>query len=153
MARLGPAGLQTARIAPLALLAVGAVAVGVFGRTVPVWHRALWLVGGYLVAVPNLFPWYALWIVPLLAVAPTWPWLYLTSAVALAYLVFAEPVWRVPAWVTAVEFGPVALGLAWAVWPRPTGSAAVARRGAGPEGNAVPEAGPPGRDDPMEASS
>jgi hypothetical protein len=51
------------------------------------------------------------WIVPVLAVAPVWPWLYLTCAVALAYLVLAEPILRIPAWVTATEFVPVALGL------------------------------------------
>ena len=51
---------------------------------------------------------------PLLAVAPRWPWLWLTGAVALTYLVFAEPVWRIPGWVRLAEFGPLALGVAWA---------------------------------------
>jgi hypothetical protein len=85
---------------------------------VPAWRRARWLVGAYLLATPNLFPWYALWIVPLLAAAPAWPWLYLSCAVGLAYLVFAQPVWTLPGWVIAVEFAPVARGLALAAWSR-----------------------------------
>jgi len=87
-------------------------------------------VGGYLVATPNLFPWYTLWIVPILAVAPAWPWLYLTGAVSLTYLVFAEPVWRIPAWVTIAEFGPLVLGLVLAVRPRGAAPGHLASRDA-----------------------
>lgn len=118
LAPFGAPGLAAARLVPLVALAGAAVAVGVWARETPAWRRALWLVGGYLLATPSLFPWYTLWIVPLLAVAPAWPWLYLTGAVALTYLVFAGPVWDIPAWVTAVEFGPLALGLAVAAWPQ-----------------------------------
>ena len=120
---LGPAGLLAARLLPLAGLAALALALGVLGRTVPAWQRAAWLVGAYLLATPNLFPWYALWLVPLLAVAPAWPWLYLTCAVALPYVIFVQPVWAIPAWVTAAQFVPLGLGLAVAAWSRtpPTG--------------------------------
>ena len=76
--------------------------------------------GGYLLTTPNLFPWYALWMVPLQAAAPAWPWLYLTCAVALTYLSFAQPIWHIPAWVIAVQWVPFALGLAWAARPRDT---------------------------------
>jgi alpha-1,6-mannosyltransferase len=109
----GEPGRLAARAAPLLTLAVVATAVGWVGREVPPGRRAFWLVAGYLVATPSLFPWYALWLVPILAVAPRWPWLWLTCSVALAYLVFAEPVWRIPGWVRVAEFGPVVLGLAW----------------------------------------
>lgn len=119
---LGPRGLQAARLLPLVALGAAAVGIGLWARAVPAWRRAFWLVGAYLIAVPNLFPWYALWIVPILAAAPAWPWLYLTGAVALPYLVFAEPVWQIPAWVTAAEFGPPALGLA--LTPRSRGAVA-----------------------------
>ncbi len=115
---LGPAGLLAARVLPLAGLAALALALGVRGRDVPAWQRAAWLVGAYLLATPNLFPWYAVWLVPLLAVAPAWPWLYLTCAVALPYAVFAQPVWAIPAWVTAAQFVPLGLGLLLAAWSR-----------------------------------
>jgi hypothetical protein len=88
----GSGGVLAARLAPLVGLGALAVAVGLGGREVPAWRRASWLVGAYLLATPNLFPWYALWIVPLLAAAPAWPWLYLSCAVGLTYLVFAQPV-------------------------------------------------------------
>jgi alpha-1,6-mannosyltransferase len=118
LAPLGPAGLMAARLVPLLGLAGFALAVG--GGTAPVERRARWLVGGYLLTTPNLFPWYALWMVPLQAAAPAWPWLYLTCAVALTYLAFEQPIWHVPAWVIAAQLIPFALGLAWAARPRGT---------------------------------
>lgn len=124
LAPLGPAGQGAARLAPLLALAALAVTIGLRARAVPAARRALWLIGGYLVAVPSLFPWYALWLVPCLAVLPSWPWLYLTGAVSLSYLIFAEPVWRLPAWVPVLEFGPVAVGLFLAA--RPGGAAPLA---------------------------
>jgi len=118
LAPLGAVGLQAARLLPLLGLAGLALAVG--WGTAPAERRARWLVGGYLLTTPNLFPWYALWMVPLQAAAPTWPWLYLTCAVALTYLSFAQPIWHIPAWVIAVQWVPFALGLAWAARPRDT---------------------------------
>ncbi len=115
---LGPAGHGAARLLPLAALAVLAGVVGLRARAVPAWQRAVWLVGAYLLATPNLFPWYALWLVPVLAAAPAWPWLHLTCAVALTYLAFAEPVWAIPAWVVGAEWAPLALGLAVTAWRR-----------------------------------
>jgi len=117
-APFGEPGRLAVRAAPLIALAGLAAAVGWAGRAVPPARRAFWLVAAYLVATPSLFPWYALWLVPILAVAPRWPWLWLTGAVALTYLIFAEPVWHIPGWVRLAEFGPLALGLAWPWWPR-----------------------------------
>jgi alpha-1,6-mannosyltransferase len=110
---LGAPGRELARGLPLLALGGVLVAVGASarGRGAPVSRRAVWVTGAYLLAVPNLFPWYAMWIVPVLAVAPVWPWLYLTCAVTLVYVVLAEPILRIPAWVTATEFVPLALGL------------------------------------------
>jgi hypothetical protein len=116
LAPLGPAGLVTARLLPLLGLGVLALAAGWWRA--PAERRARWLVGGYLVTTPNLFPWYALWMVPLQAARPAWPWLYLTCAVALTYAVFAAPVWRIPGWALAAQWIPFALGLAWAARPR-----------------------------------
>lgn len=111
LAPLGPGARLAARLVPLAALAAVTLAVALLARGVPVWRRALWVTGAYLVTTPNLFPWYALWIVPVAAVAAAWPWLYLTCAVGLAYVILAEPVWHLPPWVTALEWGPVALAL------------------------------------------
>jgi hypothetical protein len=118
LAPLGSGGLLAARVIPLLGLAALALAVG--RGTAPAERRARWLVGGYLLATPNLFPWYALWMVPLQAAAPAWPWLYLTCAVALTYLAFAQAIWHIPAWVTAAQWVPFALGLAWAARSRGT---------------------------------
>ncbi len=114
---MGPSGAVAARLLPLAGLAALAVAVAIAGRPAEPSRRALWLVGGYLLAIPNLFPWYALWIVPLLAAHPLWPWGYLSCAVALTYAVFYQPVWAIPGWVVAAEFGPLAVGLGLLAWP------------------------------------
>jgi hypothetical protein len=112
---LGSPGRLLARLLPLAGLAGLALAVGRWDAAPD--RRARWLVGGYLLAAPSLFPWYALWMVPLLAVAPTWPWLYFSCAIALGYLSVAEPVWHMPAWVIAAQWLPLALGLAWQARP------------------------------------
>ena len=111
---LGEPGRVAARLIPLLALSGLAVGLAWRGRTIPPWQRAAWLVGAYCLTTPSLFPWYVLWLVPLLAVELRWPWLWLTGAVALTYLVFAEPLWRMPPWVPAVEFIPLAAGLAWA---------------------------------------
>jgi alpha-1,6-mannosyltransferase len=121
LAPFGPAARGAARV--LALGALGAVAVGIAwsGRERPPAERARTLVGAWLLLTPSLFPWYPLWLLPILAAAPAWPWLYLSCAVALTYLVFADPVWRIPPWVVAVEFAPVAVGLLLDGLRRPRG--------------------------------
>jgi hypothetical protein len=124
LAPLGPGGLMAARLIPLLGLAGLALAVG-WRTAPPVDWRARWLVGGYLLTTPNLFPWYALWMVPLQAAAPAWPWLYLTCAVALTYVSFAQPIWHMPAWVIAAQWVPFALGLAWAARPFSTATRAT----------------------------
>jgi alpha-1,6-mannosyltransferase len=127
LASLGPAGEVAARMVPLAGLAALAVGIAMWAGDWPVWRRALWLTGAYLLATPNLFPWYLLWIVPIAAVAPAWPWLYLACAVSLTYVIFTQPVWTIPGWVVAVEFVPFALGLALAARPtRPSDASAPA---------------------------
>lgn len=48
------------------------------GRGMAVPDRALWITGAYLLATPNLFPWYALCTIPVLAAVPAWPWISLS---------------------------------------------------------------------------
>jgi hypothetical protein len=116
LAPLGPDGLMAARLVPL--LGLGALALAVGWGAAPAERRARWLVGGYLLTTPSLFPWYTLWMVPLQAAAPAWPWLHLTCAVALTYLAFTQPIWHIPAWVVAAQWIPFAVGLAWSARPR-----------------------------------
>jgi hypothetical protein len=51
--------------------------------------------------------------VPFLAVSPSAPWIAFTGTIALAYTFFLQQPWSIPPWARAVEFAPLALGLAW----------------------------------------
>jgi alpha-1,6-mannosyltransferase len=104
------------------LLAALAVGLGVAGAN-PV-PSALAVVAGSLILSPNVLPWYALWLVPLLVLRPDPGLLLFTGTVQLAYLVY--PVWMAGArwhlgWdVRAIEYLPcVALSL-WS-WRRGRG--------------------------------
>lgn len=79
--------------------------------------RCLWLIGWFTLTTQNLFPWYLLWLLPLLAVlvepgrllgfrlTPALAWLVFTGLVALAYLFFIQ--WRAIAWAQAAEYWPL----------------------------------------------
>jgi hypothetical protein len=76
--------------------------------------RAVLLIGGLTLLSPNIFPWYAVWLVPFLAVAPSAPWIAFTGSVMFAYAFFLQQPWAVPPWARVVEFAPLALGaLCW----------------------------------------
>ncbi len=89
-------------------------------------RRALWLAALIMLLVTPNYPWYYIWLLPLLAVTPVPALLYLTYAIALNY----------PAWwafsaagpMAAVQYLPVyvlgvrrwALGVGrWALGPGP----------------------------------
>jgi alpha-1,6-mannosyltransferase len=76
--------------------------------------RAFVLLAGVVLLSPNLFPWYVLWLVPLLALSPFVPWIAFTGTVALAYTFFLHEPWAIPAWARTVEFLPLAAGAVWA---------------------------------------
>jgi len=79
--------------------------------------RCVWLIGWFTVWTQNLFPWYLLWLLPLLAVmvepgrwlgfapAPATAWLVFTGTAALAYLFFIR--WRVILAGQIAEFLPL----------------------------------------------
>ena len=69
---------------------------------------------------PNVFPWYAAWVVPFLALAPSPSWIGFTGSVMLAYAFFLVTPWAIPAWARAVEFAPVGLAALGWVWTRRT---------------------------------
>ena len=82
--------------------------------------RARRLAGGSTVLGPNVFPWYAAWVVPFLALAPSPSWISFTGTVMLAYTFFLATPWAIPAWARVVEFAPVGLAALGWVWTRRT---------------------------------
>jgi hypothetical protein len=81
-------------------------------------RRSIWVLGAFLILTYNLFPWYLLCLLPLVALflspgqsaaglrmdAWTGWWLF-SGAVALSYVFFIK--WRVVPWVQWVEFLPL----------------------------------------------
>ncbi|HEX9418551.1 MAG TPA: hypothetical protein VGA81_05835 [Methylomirabilota bacterium] len=89
-------------------------------RDSPLSARAVPLIGGLVLLSPNIFPWYAVWLVPFLAVAPSVSWIAFTGSVMFAYAFFLQQPWAVPGWARAVEFAPLVLGaLYWLAGRRP----------------------------------
>jgi hypothetical protein len=90
------AGLVAWRAAPATLL----------DRMVP-------LIGGLVLLSPNVFPWYAVWLVPFLALRPSVWWIGFTGSVAFAYAFFLSGPWAIPMWARFVEVAPLVLGVGW----------------------------------------
>jgi len=79
--------------------------------------RCLWLIGWFTLTTQNLFPWYLLWLLPLLVLfvepgrllgfklTPALAGLVFTGTVGLAYLFFIR--WRVIDWAQAAEYWPL----------------------------------------------
>jgi hypothetical protein len=80
--------------------------------------RAVWLTGGCVLLSPNIFPWYAVWVVPFLAITPSAPWIAFTGSVALAYTFFLREPWAIPSWARAAQFAPLAIAGLWIVTRR-----------------------------------
>jgi alpha-1,2-mannosyltransferase len=97
----------------LAAAALWTVGVATIGRNRPFPARAVSLIGGLVLLSPNIFPWYAVWLVPFLAWSPRVPWIVFTGTVAFAYAFFMREPWAIPAWARVLEFAPLALGILW----------------------------------------
>lgn len=78
--------------------------------------RSIWMIGAFTLFTQNLFPWYVLWVVPLLALfirpgrlglkLDAWTgWFFFSSLVVLAYTFFIT--WVPIVWVPWVEFVPL----------------------------------------------
>jgi len=80
-----------------------------------IFRAGLAAAGAYLLLVPTaLHAWYALWIVPFLAVRPSPAWLWWSGAVSLSYLTYA---WEgLPFWLRVLEFWPLYGLLLWEWW-------------------------------------
>lgn len=74
--------------------------------------RAVPMVAGFILLGANVFPWYAVWLVPFLAVAPSVPLIAFTGTVAFAYSFFLSEPWTIPLWATLVEAAPLAIAAA-----------------------------------------
>ena len=72
--------------------------------------RSVPLIAGFIVLLPNVFPWYAVWLVPFLAVAPSWPLIAFTGTIGLAYTFFLSQPWAIPPWARLLEVAPLAIG-------------------------------------------
>ncbi len=79
--------------------------------------RCVWLIGWFTLFTQNLFPWYLLWLLPLIVVfvepgkrwgfklTPALAWLMFSGTTMLAYMFFI--VWRVVGWAQVAEFAPL----------------------------------------------
>lgn len=113
-------GHETIRaLAMLALFAVLAAMLVWIGRRpapgpVGLFRAGLAAVAAYLILVPTaLHAWYAVWILPFLAVAPAAAWLWFTAMVPLSYLKYAWEPAGLPLWVRLLEFLPLYGLLVW----------------------------------------
>ncbi len=110
-------GLARPRITAFA--ACGAVLlagmVWLHRRTVPLVEHLLALSGLWLFCLPTaVHPWYALWLLPWLAVNPRPQWLWLVAVLPFSYLKYGAVGGLMPDWVVPLEWGPVVI--LWAVW-------------------------------------
>jgi alpha-1,6-mannosyltransferase len=96
----------------LAATAAWVVANAWRGNAGPLAARAAHLVAGVVVLAPNVFPWYAVWLVPFLAVTPSVPLLAFTGTVVLAYSFFLSEPWTIPLWARLAEGAPLGIAAA-----------------------------------------
>jgi hypothetical protein len=114
-ALLGHAGAVRVGAATALLLALG-----LGWRRVEPAKAGLLVVAAVLLLGPNLLPWYALWLLPFLALRDAPAALLFTGTVALAYLVYPDwrsgERWYLPWSVRLLEYGPSSLVLALDLW-------------------------------------
>ena len=96
--------------------------------------RCVWLIGWFTLFTQNLFPWYLLWLLPLLVIfvepgqhwglrlAPSAAWLIFSGTTALAYMFFIK--WRVVAGAQVAEYAPLYVLLLLAALPSVRGGIA-----------------------------
>jgi hypothetical protein len=106
-----------------ALVLLAALAALLAARRTEPAAAALAVVAATLLLAPNVLPWYALWLPPLLVLCDSAPLLLFTGTVQLAYLVYpiwqSGDLWRIGWGIRALEYGPCfALALVEAMRPR-----------------------------------
>ena len=94
------------------LLAAGAIAFALAAahRERDVACYAYLVIGCLLVVSPTVYPWYLIWIMPLLCLFPNRAWIGFSGLVMLSYGVWnvynESGAWFVPTWLLAVEYVP-----------------------------------------------
>jgi hypothetical protein len=98
----------------LALTATAAwiVVIAVRRRDGGLAAQAVPMAAGVVVLGANVFPWYVVWLVPFLAVAPSVPLISFTVTVGYAYSFFLSEPWTIPLWAKLVEVAPLAIAVA-----------------------------------------
>ncbi len=90
-----------------------------------------WPMTASLLCAPVVYPWYLLWLLPLIRSASTVPIMIWTLSILLTYYVWHLRVlgrpWVVPNWIMILEFGSVAFAAAIVGLRRVKGSPAVQR--------------------------
>jgi alpha-1,6-mannosyltransferase len=100
----------------LALLG-GLVWIGRAGAPAGLARTGMAAVGTYLALVPTaMHPWYVVWMVPFLCLAPSVPWLYFSGAVSLSYVAYVVRPAPLPAWAWLAQYGPLFGLLAVEAW-------------------------------------
>jgi len=94
----------------VAALTTVAVALALAWRRVEPATATLGVLAAWLLVMPNVLPWYVLWVVPFLVLRAAPPLLLFTGTVGLAYLVYpswlsGEP-WQLSWPLRALEYGP-----------------------------------------------
>ena len=121
---IGRSGAQVLVVAGL-LIVVAVVALREHEAVEQVARSALLVLGGMLLSIAYLQPWYAVWLLPFLAVAAAPAWLWLSGTLPLIYVYGLDP-GPLPWWVRAAIYGPFfALLVARVVWPRSTPAAPI----------------------------
>jgi hypothetical protein len=133
---IGRSGAQTLLTGAL-LLAVAIVALREHEAVEQVARTALIVLGGALLSIAYLQPWYALWLLPFLAVVAAPAWLWFSGTLPLIYVFGLHP-GPLPWWVRAAIYGPfLALSLARLARPRRAPAVTLAPIGAPPSVAAV----------------
>jgi len=96
----------------LTATAVWAIVTASRGRGGSFAERAVPMAAGVIVLGMNVFPWYAVWLVPFLAVKPSIPLIAFTGTVGFAYSFFLSEPWGIPTWARLVEVAPLAIAAA-----------------------------------------
>jgi alpha-1,6-mannosyltransferase len=96
----------------LAVTAAWVITIAWRSNTMRLAERAVPLVLGFIVFAPNVFPWYAVWLIPLLAVTPSVTLIVFTGTVAFAYAFFLSEPWAIPWWARLIEVTPLGFAAA-----------------------------------------
>jgi hypothetical protein len=109
-------GSHAAAVRAGALLSLATALALAWRRVEPV-AAATVVVAAFLLLTPNVLPWYALWLLPLLVLRDEPAALLFTGTVSLAYLVYpafqsGEP-WKIGWGWRLLEYAPCALVWAW----------------------------------------